>query len=162
VLDLEVSNQLGTLRVDTIKPDRLLVPAAKSLTGPVSGPDNTAHDVDHFQCYTVKVHAGTPKFQPRQVTVDDQFTDGAKVFTLKKPTRLCNPVDKNGEGIKNDDGHLLCYQATPVSGQATHVKRVGVHVGDQFGAEQLDTVKEEELCVPSTKSGVITGATSAR
>jgi len=27
-----------------------------------------------------------------------------------------------------------------------------IHVNNQFGLEQLDTVKEEELCVPSLKT----------
>jgi hypothetical protein len=158
VLDLEVTNQFGTLRLDTIKPDRLLVPAAKDLDNPVVGPDNASHDVDHYQCYKVKVTPGTPKFEPTRVTVADQFTTAAKTVDVKQPTRLCNPVDKNGESIKNPDGHLLCYQATGASGQPKHTPRIGVHVGDQFGGEQLNTVKEEEVCVPSTKSGIVIGA----
>jgi hypothetical protein len=28
---------------------------------------------------------------------------------------------------------------------------LGIHVNNQFGPEQLDTVREEELCVPSEK-----------
>jgi hypothetical protein len=28
---------------------------------------------------------------------------------------------------------------------------LGIHVNNQFGPEQLDTVKEEEFCVPSEK-----------
>jgi hypothetical protein len=156
-----VTNQFGTLRLDTIKPDRLLVPAAKDLDNPVVGPDNASHDVDHYQCYKVKVHAKTPKFEPTQVTVADQFTTPAKTVDVKKPTRLCNPVDKNGESIKNPDGHLLCYQVTVPRGQPKHTARVGVHVGDQFGGEQLNTIKEEELCVPSTKSGIVIGAETA-
>jgi hypothetical protein len=28
---------------------------------------------------------------------------------------------------------------------------LGIHVNNQFGLEQLDTIKEEELCVPSKK-----------
>jgi hypothetical protein len=60
-------------------------------------------------------------------------------------------VDKEGEGIKNDAAHLMCYQAKPAEGQPKHVKVLGIHVNNQFGAEQLDTIKEEELCVPSEK-----------
>ena len=60
-------------------------------------------------------------------------------------------MDKNGEGIKNDDTHLMCYQAKPATGQPKHVKVLGIHVNNQFGPEQLDTVKEEGLCVPSAK-----------
>lgn len=45
----------------------------------------------------------------------------------------------------------MCYQAKPATGQPKHVKLLGIHVNNQFGPEQLDTVKEEEFCVPSEK-----------
>jgi len=45
----------------------------------------------------------------------------------------------------------MCYQAKPASGQPKHIRVTGIHVNNQFGPEQLDTVKEEELCVPSEK-----------
>ncbi len=109
--------------------------------------------MDHYKCYKVKVSKGQPKFVPiLGVKVDNQFTDGDKLFDLKKPTRLCNPVDKEGEGVKNDAAHLMCYQAEPATGEPKHVKILGIHVDNQFGPEQLDTIKEEEFCVPSTKT----------
>jgi hypothetical protein len=86
-----------------------------------------------------------------QVTVGDQFTDPPKVFDVKKPSRLCNPVDKEGEGIQHPDAHLMCYQVKPAKEQPKHEGRSGVFVHTQFGPEQLDTVKEEMLCVPSEK-----------
>jgi hypothetical protein len=60
-------------------------------------------------------------------------------------------VEKNGEEKKNPDTHLMCYQAKPAVGQPKHVKVLGIHVNNQFGPEQLDTIKEEEFCVPSEK-----------
>ncbi len=60
-------------------------------------------------------------------------------------------MDKNGEGIQNEAAHLMCYQAKPAKGQPPHQRRTGIHVNNQFGQEQLDTIKEEELCVPSAK-----------
>ena len=38
------------------------------------------------------------------------------------------------KGEKRDGLLIICY-----------------HVNNQFGAEQLDTIKEEEFCVPSEK-----------
>ena len=154
--NIKVRNQFHPegeeLVVDTIKPDRLLVPSAKDLNNPVDPPDSDSHNVDHYKCYNVELPNGTPEFQPiLGVSVDDQFTDGAKLFDLTKPTRLCNPVDKNGEGIKDPTAHLMCYQAQPAVGQPPHQQRTGIHVNNQFGAEQLDTIKEEEFCVPSEK-----------
>ena len=49
----------------------------------------------------------------------DQFTDGPRVFALNKFTRLCVPTDKNGEGIKNANVGLMCYQAKAVKGVCT-------------------------------------------
>ena len=107
--------------------------------------------MDHFKCYDVKVTPGRPKFPKGiQATVVDQFNQ-PKVYDLKKPTRLCTPVDKNGEGIKNEAAHLMCYQAEPAKGQPKHIPVTGIGVNNQFGPERLDTIKEEELCVPSTK-----------
>jgi hypothetical protein len=108
--------------------------------------------VDHFKCYKVKSSKDAPKFAPiLGVAIKDQFTPEPKLFDLKKPARLCNPVDKNGEGIKSPDVHLLCYQAKPARRQPKHVPFKGIQVNNQFGPEQLDTLREEELCVPSQK-----------
>ena len=97
----------------------------------------------------MKVSKGAPRFEPiGPVSVVDQF-EQPKVYDLKKPTRLCTPVDKNGEGVLDPLGLLLCYQAKPGPGQPKHVKQTGLHVAHQLGLELLDTVKEEELCVPS-------------
>jgi hypothetical protein len=187
--NIKVRNQFhpegSELVVNTLKPDRLLVPTAKSLSGPVEEPDSATHNVDHYKCYKVKVTKGALKFPKGiQATIGDQFTDPPKVFDLKKSTRLCTPVNKEDEGIKNPDTHLMCYQVKPVKGvcaegapqnegqackkeedcggttgqtsscvpQPKHERVLGIHVNNQFGPEQLDTIKEEELCVPSEKS----------
>ena len=146
---IQVDNQLGTLFVDAIKRDSLLVPTNKSLSGPATAPDNGAINVDHYKCYKVKVSPGAPKFEPTTVDVTDQFIATPKTFTLKKLKRLCNAVDKNGEGIKNAGVHLACYQAKAVPGQAKHVKTSGVNTANQFGSGVLGTVKETEVCIPS-------------
>jgi endonuclease/exonuclease/phosphatase family metal-dependent hydrolase len=151
--DITVANQFGEIRLDTIKEDRLLVPAAKSVDGPVTAPDNALHDVDHYKCYKTKVTRGTSKFPKKvQASVDDQFTQQATILDVKKPQLLCNPVDKNGEGIKNGDGHLLCYQVKPAKGEPKHPKLTGVRTADQFIEDRVDTIKEEFLCVPSLKN----------
>ena len=59
---------------------------------------------------------------------------------------LCNPVDKNGEGINDPDNHLMCYEIKD------KFKQKNIHTHDQFGPETLDTKKIKELCVPSEKS----------
>jgi hypothetical protein len=69
-----------------------------------------------------------------------------------KPVRLCTPADKNDEGTTNPSAHLLCYQAKAAKGEAKHEVRAGLYVADQFERRQVDTVKEQEVCVPSTKT----------
>jgi predicted outer membrane repeat protein len=173
---VKVTNQLGTLIVDTVTPDRLLVPTAKSLSGPVQPLD--PEPTDHFKCYKVKVRKGVCEDDPAvacksdsdcatgvcsggfpkglTVSVADQFTDPAKLFAVQKPTQLCTPVKKEVEGevtvIQDPDRHLLCYQVKGVKGEPEHEKVVGIHTNNQFGPEQLDTLKEDELCLPSTKT----------
>jgi hypothetical protein len=203
-----VENQFGKIFVDTSKPDRLLVPTAKDPDKPLDELDPVP--IDHFKCYKVKVKKNICEDNPNigcktdddctdaaaagpcslgfpkdlQAQVADQFTDPAKLFDLKKPSRLCTPVDKNLEGIKDPVTHLMCYQVKPVkkvcaSGapqnkngackkeedcggtkdetgfcieQPKHKGRIGIHVNNQFGAEILETKKEDELCVPSSKT----------
>jgi hypothetical protein len=150
--NLRVTNQLGTLEVDTIRPDLLLVPAAKSLTSPPSPPAFNSHAVDHYKCYKVRVSRGTPRFVRTQVTVSDQFITTPKVLDLKKPRHLCTPVDKNGEGIKNASSHLFCYLARAATGQPRFQKQSGILTADQFGGLTVNAIKEQEFCIPSLQS----------
>jgi hypothetical protein len=150
---VKVTNQLGDLHVDTLKADTLLVPTAKDLLNPTPPPNSSNFIVDHYKCYRIRVTRGTLPF-PKNTTVaiEDQFESPSKLLTLKKPRHLCNPVDKNGEGIKNPGVHLLCYQSAPARGQRKHVRRIGIYINNQFGPLRLDTFKEGEFCIPSTKT----------
>jgi hypothetical protein len=152
-LGVVVTNQIGTLTVDTMKADTLLVPTAKDLLAAVPPPNSSNHIVDHYKCYKIRVTRGTLPF-PKNTTVaiEDQFETPPKLLTLKKPRHLCTPVDKNGEGIKNPGVHLFCYQSAPARGERKHVRRIGIHVNNQFGPMRLDTLKEGEFCIPSTKT----------
>ena len=157
--NLSITNQLhpgGELVVDTVRPDlyQLLVPTAKSEAGPVPAPDSAQHNVDHYNCHAVKMSEEAGRF-PRglQMQVVDQFNQPT-LYDIKKPTRLCAPVDKNGEdpGAEMHTDHLMCYQAKAARGQAKHQKVLELFVNNQFGASQVDTLKEYELCLPSTKT----------
>jgi hypothetical protein len=143
------TDQFGSLSLTTGKPDLLLVPTAKSLTSSPPPPDENAISVNHYKCYRAKVTPGTPKF-PRgmQASIVDQFNAPAKVFDVKRPRHLCNPVSKNGEPVKDPNAHLVCYQVKGATGQLKHVRR-DVFLHNQFDAEAGTTVKESELCVPA-------------
>ena len=71
------------------------------------------------------------------------------LLTVKKPERLCNPVDKDGEGMGNPDDHLLCYKVKRAKREPKFEKVKGIHINNQFSPLQLDAKKEKELCVPS-------------
>ncbi len=153
VTNLEVVNQFGTIRVDAMRPDRLLLPTAKSLIGPT--PPFATWSTDHFQCYKAKITKGTPKFVAiSNVSLVDQL--GSMMVDVKKPSRLCNPVNKNGEDptAPTHVGHLMCYQAKPVKGAPKFTKVTPIYVSNQFTSETLEAIKPEELCVPSLKNPV--------
>jgi hypothetical protein len=89
--------------------------------------------VDHHKCYTIKVSKGTPKFEPiLGISVQDQFLEASKLFDLKQPTQLCTLVDKNGEGLKHPDRHLLGDQATLAQGDPKHAAVLGLFVNNEF------------------------------
>jgi hypothetical protein len=147
---IEVTNQLGTIIVDTKRAALLLVPTAKSLVASPPPPDPLAHDVDHYKCYKVRKSKGTPAFPKGvQVAVGDQFTSPPKVLDVKRARLLCLPVDKNGEGIRNAARSLFCYGVKVALGQALHVPQEGLFIANQFGPARRDTRREGMLCVPS-------------
>ena len=62
---------------------------------------------------------------------------------------LCTPVDKDGEGIVDQENHLMCYDVKKLKGDPKFEKR-NVFTNNQFGPDELKVEKQEELCVPST------------
>jgi hypothetical protein len=149
--NLLVTDQFGSLHIDTTKADLLLVPAAKDLNSPPPAPANNSHNVDHYECYKLRITRGTAKF-PKGVTaqVADQFTSPAKSLNVKKPRHLCSPAAVNGQLIKTASGHLLCYRTSKVRGQPKHQPRTA-YVADEFipASTQMTTKREAELCVPT-------------
>lgn len=166
--------------MDTIKPDRLLVPTAKELGAPPPAPVQGA--ADHFKCYKVEISEGAPGFQKRHVMVEDQVE--TRLYEVLRPVRLCLPVDKNASGVQDPSGHLMCYkvkiakrQCAPNAPenpnatckveedcggrkrvtafcvrQAKHERVAGeIHTNNQFGPLRLDTIAVDSLCVPATK-----------
>ncbi len=92
---------------------------------------------------------GTRFERIRDVSILDQFNQPGLVDVVQ-PTRLCTPVNKNNEGIKNDAGHLMCYKVIPVK-RPNRFDVFGLFLSNQFGSEQVDSGKEAEFCVPSVK-----------
>ena len=153
-----VENQFGVQTLTVLRAYDLCVPAEK---------DGVPSDLNlnHYKCY--KVAQGAPKFTEREVGLVDQFE--TKATMVMRPRLLCNPVDKNGEGIVDGANHLTCYIIKDVAGQP-EFEQQQVDVMDQFGEQDLNTLRGEcrktsFLCVPSTKripspSGAFLDATS--
>src|SRR6185369_11032492 len=129
-------------------PEYLMLPAAKSLSG-APGP-LVGQTIDHLECY--KVRSG--KTTVPTVNVVDEF--GTLAVAVKKPLRLCVPVDKNGEGIADPTATLMCYKAKQTS-SPTFRGTEPVYVDDQFGAATIAVDHLRELCVPSTVSCGVPG-----
>lgn len=99
-------------------------------------------DGEHYKCYPI-IELETP-FEPVHVKLKDQFV--ATEAWVLRPVELCNPVDKNGEGIVNPDVHLVCYEISePLQ------PRRRVRTSNQFGELRFVVKDADELCVPSKK-----------
>src|SRR5262245_30562980 len=144
---LQVTDRFGARSLDTVAPDRLLVPTTKSLGSPPSPP--TPGSADHYKCYTVRVTSGTTPFPAgTSLSVADDFEN--RVLVLKKPRRLCLPADVNGGGIVRPGSSLLCYQAKRAAGAPKHERVSPILTANAFGAGQLGSKREDELCLPAT------------
>ena len=98
-----------------------------------------------------KTAKGTPKFESRMVRLVDDLED--RNTLVESVASLCNPADKNGEGIADPTAHLACYKIKDVKGQPKFVAR-DVVTSDQFGNLSLRVSGAATLCVPSEKDGV--------
>ena len=171
-----VTNELGTLVVDTRKSDSLLVPSSQSLDNPVGSLDPV--NIDHLKCYSIVAKKNVCEDDPTSnCKVDENCPTGrcnrgfmkgeqlysvghfeqGKLFDIKKPTKLCVPVDIDDGGGSGEEFSLMCYQAKKAKKQPRHVKIQGIYMNNQFAVKQfapdenwmIDTIKEEEVCIPS-------------
>ncbi|TFH23527.1 MAG: hypothetical protein E4H03_05955 [Myxococcales bacterium] len=146
---VQMMNPFGTEDLDVLKPTALRVPAA---TGGSFAPEAPASGVlDHFKCYKAKPSKGGTKFEPRTVTLVDGFEN--KETVALKPAEICNPVDREGEGVIDPAGHLECYRIKDAKTDPRQPKFSGADVfaTNPFGSEILRATKPDRLCVPSTR-----------
>jgi hypothetical protein len=135
-LIVSTEDQFGEHTLDVVGARVLLVPTEKNELG---FPDR----LNHYWCY----QANGPRLRNTTVTLDDQF--GADTVRVIQPNLFCNPVDKNGEGIEDDDLHLTCYD---IKGpQKTEAQEF--EVDNQFEHDFFTVTSWNLLCVPSEKHG---------
>jgi hypothetical protein len=109
----------------------------------------TRPPLDHFKCYAASApanHAGAG----RNVTLRDQF--GASTATIARVYNLCNPVDKNQEGINQEDAHLVEYKLVNRVSATGRFRKRTVAVENQFGEMRLTVQRPNRLMVPSSKA----------
>ena len=105
--------------------------------------------LDHLKCYrTRRISA----FVPNGVTLEDQFENVD--MTVLRPYRMCNPVDKEGEGINDPTEHQMCYQIRDTVAQP-RFRRKEVRVENQFGEQILVVTRPETLCTPAEKDDIV-------
>jgi Tol biopolymer transport system component len=140
----DITNQFGTVTVDLTRPELLLVPSAKSLTGPP--PPLDPETVDHFQCYRIT----RARTRVKGIPVVDQLGD--LIVDVKRPRRLCVPVNKNNESpdAPQHASVLTCYDSRPATSSLPFVGPHQLFVANQFGEARLERLRPSELCVPST------------
>jgi hypothetical protein len=105
--------------------------------------------LDHLKCYRTLRNAS---FTPNGVNLVDQFEDSN--MTVMRPYRLCNPVDKNDEGINDPTEHQMCYQVRD-TGTKTPFTTRDVQVENQFGKQNLVVTRTDTLCTPAEKNGIV-------
>ena len=117
--DLHDGSGSNTIRLDTKKETRFLLPTGQSVLGPPAAPGS---DTNHYKCYKAVASrkGGRPgtlqdvkgKLIPNlQVVTEDQFADGqghpfygdGRRFDLVKVTEICNPVSvSNVDTVEQD------------------------------------------------------------
>jgi hypothetical protein len=142
-------DQLGARSLLLMRAESLLVPSTKVLGTGGAPPYAGGTAVDHYKCY--RARSPGPFAAPTPPIVADQLFPGGQLFRLRRPTKLCTPVDKDGEDPSAPDhaGHLVCYRARLPMG--TTFPRTVVSTNNQIRAETLELVRPVELCLPALK-----------
>jgi hypothetical protein len=141
---LRIVTQLGETSLDVKRLDGYAAPASLDPTTAPSAPVARLHTVDRFACVTVKVpRAARAATRPMSLPVGDRFTDSATSLTLKKPRRLCSPVDTAAGATRIPTRHLLCYDVAKTPGPRGRK----AYVADEIGARTVDLGRPHELCL---------------
>lgn len=145
---LNVRNQFGDQRLRVEGGKLLCVPSVKAISPDYPATQIGGLVIDHYNAYEVEKSTKLP--EKRMVTINDQFILHAGVSPLKtklsnRPKLLLTPADKNGEGIKNTENHLACYE---IKGKRFRAN-LDANIANQFGDQRLRVKTGRLLCVPS-------------
>ena len=141
---VSVDNQfVDSQELTLLQPTELCVPTEKD------GVPSSLEIQDHFQCYKVDKKSVKKGFDPIiEVSLEDQFQ--SVVVKVGKPVSVCNPVNKNGEGINAPENHLTCYSVKVLDKQEFDFT---ASITNQFDTNKvLKLLDVSTLCVPSAKT----------
>lgn len=149
---VKVKTELGTVRVDVVRSDALLMPAAVDLLGPP--PASPTARLDRFACHDVRSTKEAERTRRGvRLELGDHFTGAPKVFEVMGPERLCTAVDANGSGLVDACAAFLCYGVKAANDETAFVPLRQLWVRDAFGLRQVDALVESEACLPATVNG---------
>ena len=124
-------------------------PPAPFASDPTSDPT-----VNRFTCYKAKLAKGSPKFvAPAPPTiVDELFLAPGQQLVVKRVTKLCEPVDENGEtpGAETRQAALVCYAVHLPRGSRFAKATVATNDAD-LAPQVLLATAPAELCVPASE-----------
>lgn len=137
-ISLDVETPFGPQALRIGRPVALCVPTETD-----ASPEPMSPLRDHYKCY----EASGPPLEGVVMRLSDRFQDRSEV-RVSDPLLLCNPVDKNAEGIVNSEKHLTCY-ATEPSGDSVGL----LSIRNQFHEDEdlVFVFPPSALCVPSQK-----------
>jgi hypothetical protein len=127
----------------------VLVPTAVAATGTPPVPTPGAHDVDDYQCRSVKVRRGSAGI-PSGLTLalGEPLTTPAARFEVKRPTRLCSPSAIGGQSIKHPARHLACYRVRTAAREPR--RGTPLVISNALGTGRFHVRGAQEVCLPST------------
>ena len=144
VREVEVVNQFGTLFLDVAKPDLLLVPSAKDLTG--TPPPLVNPTLDHFKCHRVK------RARFRATGIDGRGPvrhAGRRHQEADEPVRRGRP-ERRGHRRRRRQPALLQGADDAVAAGTSYAT---IFINNDFGRDHFTITRPTELCVPTTIIG---------
>jgi len=110
--------------------------------------------INRFKCYKAKLAKGSPKFAPpAPPTLTDEFFTLGQPLVVKKVTKLCEPVDEDGEtpGAALRPMSLVCYAVKLPPHSAKFVKTTVTTNDANFAPHVLVAAAPAELCLPASE-----------
>jgi hypothetical protein len=104
-----------------------------------------ATEIDEYTMYRSKRARRAPRFEPREVSLVDQWID--RDVKLTKPVRFGTPAKLKADDYVNEEAKLTCYQVRKFG----KFEKRDVEIQNEFGRERLTVTKPQVLCVPSVE-----------